>query len=63
MIPRKIVENLVNGHVFLYVKNINKEFAGIIRSINESDLILLEDKNTHITYVPLSEIIAITERK
>ncbi|MBN1800486.1 MAG: hypothetical protein JW891_03215 [Candidatus Lokiarchaeota archaeon] len=63
MIPKKIVENLVNNHVFIYLRHIDKEFAGVIRAINESDLILLEDKNAHITYIPLSEIIAITERK
>ncbi|MFX0002438.1 MAG: hypothetical protein ACFFAA_11145 [Promethearchaeota archaeon] len=40
-----------------------KEFAGKINSITESDIILLEDKNENINYIPLSEVRVITDRK
>jgi hypothetical protein len=62
MIPRKIVENLINTFVYVYIKEIGKEFAGRIKSINEFDIVLLEDKNENISYIPISEISVITER-
>ena len=63
MIPRKIVEGLVDSYVYVYIKNIGKEFAGKVNSITESDIILLEDKNENINYIPLSEVSVITDRK
>ena len=46
MIPKKIVENLVDNDVYIYIKNIAKEFAGKIISITEADLVVLEVKIT-----------------
>ncbi|MFX1279716.1 MAG: hypothetical protein ACFFA3_09890 [Promethearchaeota archaeon] len=63
MIPRKLVEGLVDNYAYIYIKNISKEFAGKINSINDFDIIMLEDKNSNISYIPLSEIIVITERR
>jgi len=63
MIPRKIVENLVDSYVYIYIKNLGKEFAGKITSITESDIIILQDKNENLSYIPLSEISIITERR
>jgi len=63
MIPRKTVENLVDNMVYVYIKNISKEFAGKINSINDFDILLLEDKNENISYIPISEISVITERR
>ena len=63
MIPKKIVENLVNNDVYIYIKNMTKEFAGKITSITEADLVVLEDKNENLVYIPISEISVITERR
>ena len=63
MIPKKIVENLVNNDVYIYIKNVNKDFAGKIISISEADIIVLEDKNNNISYIPITEINIITERR
>lgn len=63
MIPKKIVENLVDNDVYIYIKNIAKEFAGKIISITEADLVVLEDKNNNLAYIPISEISVITERR
>jgi len=63
MIPKKIVENLVDIDVYIYIKNITKEFAGKIKSITEADIVVVEDKNNNITYIPISEISVITERR
>ncbi|MFX1592814.1 MAG: hypothetical protein ACFFB6_08105 [Promethearchaeota archaeon] len=63
MIPKKIVENIVNNDVYIYIKNVNKEFAGKIISITDADIIVLEDKNQNLSYIPISEISVITERR
>ena len=63
MIPRKIFENLVNNEVYVYVKRVGKEFAGIVKSINECDILVVEDKNNNLSYIPISEVIVITERR
>ena len=45
MIPKKIIENLVNIDVYVYIKNLTKEFAGKVNSITEADIVIIEDKN------------------
>jgi len=42
---------------------VNKDFAGKIISITEADIIVLEDKNINLIYIPVSEISVITERR
>ncbi|MFX1476994.1 MAG: hypothetical protein ACFFCI_02570 [Promethearchaeota archaeon] len=63
MIPRKIVENLVGNYVYIYVKNLTKEFAGKIDSVSDADIVVLEDKNNNLVIIPISEISVITERR
>ncbi|MFX0021815.1 MAG: hypothetical protein ACFE9S_05780 [Candidatus Hermodarchaeota archaeon] len=63
MIPRKIIEGLIDIYVYVYTKNISKEFAGKINSITDSDIVIIEDKNENLSYIPLSEIRVITERR
>ncbi|MFX1378208.1 MAG: hypothetical protein ACFFA4_03870 [Promethearchaeota archaeon] len=63
MIPRKIIEGLVDNYVYVYIKNLGKEFAGKINSITDSDIVVLEDKNENLSYIPISEITVITERR
>ena len=52
MIPKEIVEKLVNNGVYIFIKGINKEFAGIIKSITEDEIVILEDPRNNITYIP-----------
>ncbi|MFX0188140.1 MAG: hypothetical protein ACFE8A_10430 [Candidatus Hodarchaeota archaeon] len=63
MIPKEIIEKLVNNGVYIFIKGINKEFAGVIKSITEDDIVILEDPRNNITYIPLSMIDVITERR
>lgn len=63
MIPKKIIEDLIDNLVYIYIKNLGKEFAGKINSINDSDIVILEDKNANLSYIPISEISVITERR
>ncbi len=67
MIPITIIEGLIENDVYIYIKNISKEFTGKIVSITPytaaEDIIVLEDKNDNIIYIPMSEVTVITERR
>jgi len=63
MIPKEIIKKLVNNGVYIFIKGINKEFAGIIKSITEDEIVILEDPKNNITYIPLSIIDVVTERR
>ena len=63
MIPKSIIEKLIEVDVYIHVKNLSEKFSGKLTEINNSDLVLLEDKYNNITYIPISEISVITERR
>ena len=63
MIPRKIFETLTNNYVYIYIKGIEKEFSGKIISVDDSDILKLEDKNNNIINMAISDISVITERR
>ncbi|MFW9819479.1 MAG: hypothetical protein ACFFE5_07700 [Candidatus Thorarchaeota archaeon] len=66
MVPKTIIEGLIENFVYIYCKDVQKEFAGKLLSIKEvlgGDILLLEDKNNNIIYIPISEVIVITERR
>lgn len=63
MIPRKKFEDLKDAYVYVYVNNIEKEFGGKIVSIDDFDILTIEDKNNNLVHIPLSEILVVTERR
>jgi ribosome maturation factor RimP len=63
MIPKSLFERLINNFVYIYVSNSAREFGGKLISLTENDIIVLEDKNNNLVYIPRSEINAITERR
>ena len=63
MIPKKMVEKLVGNGVYIYIRGINVEFAGIIKSVTEDDIVILEDNKNNRIHIPLSIIDVITERR
>jgi len=63
MIPRKIFETLIDNYVYIYIRGIEKEFSGKIISLDDSDILKIEDKNNNIINVALSDIAVITERR
>ncbi|MBD3214478.1 MAG: hypothetical protein GF311_17835 [Candidatus Lokiarchaeota archaeon] len=63
MIPKKIVNELIDVDVYIYIKNISEKFSGTLIRITEDDLVVLKDKYNNNTYIPLSEIDVITERR
>ncbi|MCK4687474.1 MAG: hypothetical protein KAT66_05045 [Candidatus Lokiarchaeota archaeon] len=62
MIPKSLIEKLVQKEVCIYVRNQSREFAGIIQSIIEGEVIVLENKY-NLVYIPISEVDVITERR
>ena len=63
LIPKEIFEKLIDIDVYLYIKNVDKEFAGLLKAITEADIVVIEDKNNNLIYLPISEITVITERR
>ena len=63
MIPKNLIEKLVNTGVYVYIRGINKEFAGVIKSITEDDIVVLEDHKNNLINIPISLIDVITERR
>ena len=63
MIPRSLLERLIEKEVYIYVKHQGREFAGIIQSISEDDVLVLLNKYNNLDYIPISEIDVITERR
>ena len=63
MIPKNLIEKLVNNGVYVYIRGINIEFAGVIKSITEDDVVVLEDNKNNLIHIPLSLIDVITERR
>ncbi len=63
MIPKNLIENLVNNGVYVYIRGINIEFAGVLKSITEDDIVVLEDNKNNLINIPLSLIDVITERR
>lgn len=63
MIPKNLIEKLVNNGVYVYIRGINVEFAGVVKSITEDDVVILEDNKNNLIHIPLSLIDVITERR
>ncbi|MFX1321976.1 MAG: hypothetical protein ACFFAQ_10055 [Promethearchaeota archaeon] len=63
MILKSLIEKLVQKEVYIYVRNQSREFAGIIQSIIDDEVIVLENKYNNLVYIPISEVDVITERR
>jgi ribosome maturation factor RimP len=63
MIPKKLLNELIDVDVYIYIKNINEKFSGTLTRITEDDLVVLKDKYNNSTYIPISEIDVLTERR
>ncbi|MFW9780656.1 MAG: hypothetical protein ACFFFB_00015 [Candidatus Heimdallarchaeota archaeon] len=63
MIPKSLVERLVEIDVYIYIKHIEREFGGILDSITDENIVILKDKYNNLIYIPLEIIDVITERR
>ena len=63
MIPKKIIEKLIGNGVYIYIRDIDKEFSGIVKSITEDDIVIVQDNKNNNIHIPISLIDVITERR
>ncbi|MFX1356079.1 MAG: hypothetical protein ACFFA8_02235 [Promethearchaeota archaeon] len=63
MIPKTIFERLVGNDVYIYIRNMDREFGGILDSITKDDIAVLKDKYNNLIHIPLDIIDVITERR
>ncbi|MFX1340834.1 MAG: hypothetical protein ACFFDK_19645 [Promethearchaeota archaeon] len=63
MFPKKIIEKFVGNGVYIYIRGINVEFSGIIKSITEDDIVIMQDNKNNNIHIPISLIDVITERR
>ncbi|MFX1409233.1 MAG: DUF6897 domain-containing protein [Promethearchaeota archaeon] len=63
MIPKTLIEKLINKEVYIYIKSQSREFAGIIQSVTDDDVVVLANKYNNLVYIPISEVDVITERR
>ena len=63
MIPKSIIEKFIDIDVYIFVKGINEKFSGNLIELANDDVLRIKDKYYNVTYIPLSEVIVITERQ
>ncbi|MHA1373705.1 MAG: hypothetical protein ACTSR7_05375 [Promethearchaeota archaeon] len=62
MIPKSIIEKMRNNNVYIYIRNIDREFSGILQDITSDNLVVLKDKYNNLIHIPIDLIDVITER-
>ncbi len=63
MFPKSIIENLKDSDVYIYIRNIDREFGGVLQDITSNDIIILKDKYNNLIHIPLDLIDIVTERR
>ncbi|MFX1588711.1 MAG: hypothetical protein ACFFC1_11190 [Promethearchaeota archaeon] len=63
MIPKTIFEKLVGNDVYIYIRNMDREFGGILDSITKDDIVVLKDKYNNLIHIPIDIIDVVTERR
>lgn len=63
MFPKSLIEKFIHGNVYIYIRNIDREFSGVLEEITSDDIIVLKDKYNNFIYIPLDLIDVVTERQ
>jgi len=63
MFPKSLIEKFIHDNVYIYVRNIDREFSGVLEEITSDDIIVLKDKYNNFIYIPLDLIDIVTERQ
>lgn len=51
-----------NNNVYIYVRNIDREFSGVLEDITSDNIVILQDKYNNLIHIPVDLIDIITER-
>ncbi|MHA1194069.1 MAG: hypothetical protein ACTSP9_17570 [Promethearchaeota archaeon] len=62
MLPKSIIEKMKNNNVYIYIRNIDREFSGVLQDIMSDDVVVLKDKYNNLIHIPMDLIDVITER-
>ena len=63
MFSKSLVEKFKNTNVYIYIRNIDREFSGILEEITTDNIIILKDKYNNLIHIPLDLVDVITERQ
>jgi len=62
MLPKSIIEKMKKNNVYIYIRNIDREFSGVLQDITSDDVVVLKDKYNNLIHIPMDLIDVITER-
>ena len=62
MLPKSIIEKMKNNNVYIYIRNIDREFSGVLQDITSDNVLVLKDKYNNLIHIPMDLIDVITER-
>jgi hypothetical protein len=63
MFPKSIIEGLINNDVYIYIRNIDREFSGIVQEITSDNTVVLKDKYNNLIHIPIDLIDVVTDRR
>jgi len=63
MIPKSIIENLKNNDVYIYIRNIDREFSGNVQEVTSDNIVVLKDKYNNLIHIPIDLIDVLTDRR
>jgi hypothetical protein len=63
MFPKSIIEGLLNNDVYIYIRNIDREFSGIVQEITSDNIVILKDKYNNLIHIPIDLIDVVTDRR
>jgi hypothetical protein len=63
MFPKSIIEGLINNDVYIYIRNIDREFSGIVQEITSDNIVVFKDKYNNLINIPIDLIDVVTDRR
>ena len=62
MFPKSMIEKMKNIDVYIYIRNLDREFSGVLQDITNDNVAILKDKYNNLIHIPIDLIDVITER-
>ena len=63
MFTKSLVEKFKSNNVYIYIRNIDREFSGVLEEVTSDNIIVLKDKYNNLIHIPLDLVDVITERQ
>jgi hypothetical protein len=62
MFPKSMIEKMKKIDVYIYIRNLDREFSGVLKDVTDDNIAILEDKYNNLIHIPIDLIDVITER-